>query len=239
MKKSTYILLVSTVFCWATAKKEAVFTYKNQIPTEKSNTTNPCLEKALKAIPKGYVVYDTIYGDLNNDKLEDCVLMIKATDKNNIVVDEYRGELDRNRRGIIVVFNGNTTCEVVAKNYNCFSSENEEGGAYYAPELYLEIEKGNLYIKYAHGRYGYWNYTFRYRNANFELIGYDSHQHNGPPLLHQTSINFLTYKKQERENVSENPEDEDTFTETWTTLPKRKRLLLTEIKDFDELEVEN
>ena len=62
-------------------------------------------------IPKGYVLHtyeggisagswDEIKGDLNKDGLEDVVLIIKGTDKSKIIHDEYRGELDRNRREI-------------------------------------------------------------------------------------------------------------------------------------------
>jgi hypothetical protein len=53
-------------------------------------------------LPKGYVIFENIKGDLNKDGIEDCVLIIKGTDKSKIVIDEYQGELDRNRRGIIV-----------------------------------------------------------------------------------------------------------------------------------------
>ncbi|MBL7973320.1 MAG: hypothetical protein JNJ85_00310, partial [Candidatus Kapabacteria bacterium] len=50
-------------------------------------------------IPKGYILFEPINGDLNKDGIDDCVLIIKGTDKQYIVKDEYRGELDRNRRG--------------------------------------------------------------------------------------------------------------------------------------------
>lgn len=118
-------------------------------------------------IPEGYVInkygggisaegWDEIKGDLNKDGLEDVVLIIKGTDKNKIIQDEDRGALDRNRRGIIVLLNKGNYYELASKNYNCFSSENEDGGAYFAPELNVSIEKGNLYINYGHGRYGNW-----------------------------------------------------------------------------------
>lgn len=189
-------------------------------------------------LPKGFVIFEIINGDLNKDSIEDCVLVIKGTDKNNIVTDEYRGQQDRNRRGIIVLFNRNGHYELVAKNYDCFSSENEDGGGYFAPELSIDINKGNLYALYQHGRYGYWKYTFRYNNSDFELIGYDQSDNRGPVIESETSINFLSKKIQKKVNTNENAEGGDeVFKETWTNIIVDKLIKLSEIKDFDELDM--
>jgi hypothetical protein len=56
------------------------------------NTKDP-----LDFVPKGYVVFEKIEGDLNKDGQSDTVIVVKGTDKRNVIVDEYRGELDRNR----------------------------------------------------------------------------------------------------------------------------------------------
>ena len=131
-------------------------------------------QNPIDFLPKGYVVFEKIYGDLNNDRIDDCVLIIKGTDTNQITIDEYLGRLDRNRRGIIILFNKNGHYELALKNYHCFSSENEDGGVYFPPELSFEIKNGNLSAHYAHGRYGYWKYTFRFQRSDFDLIGYDN-----------------------------------------------------------------
>jgi hypothetical protein len=190
-------------------------------------------------LPKGYIIFDKIYGDLNKDGIEDCILVIKGTDRNNIINDEYRGELDRNRRGIIVLFRINGNYELAIKNYDCFSSENEDGGAYYAPELDIEVSKGNLYVRYSHGRYGYWSYTFRFKNADFELIGYDDSSNTGPIVNSETSINYLTKKKILKENTNEDIEEggDEIFKETVARINASKLTKLSEIKDFDELDV--
>ena len=202
-------------------------------------------------VPKGYVIYkyedgissgswDEIKGDLNKDGLEDIVLIIKETDKNKIIKDEYRGELDRNRRGIIVLLNKGDFYELATKNYDCFSSENEDGGVYFAPELYVEIKKGKLYISYGHGRYGNWGYTFRYQNGDMELIGFDLYTSRGPVAQYEVSINFLTNKKLTRDNLNKDEDGDeyttDNFKETWENIKKKKLLRLSEIKDFHELE---
>ena len=90
-------------------------------------------------LPKGFVVFETINGDLNKDGIEDCILIIKGTDKNKIIVDKYIGQLDRNRRGMIILFNKNDYYELVLENQDCFSSENEDGGVYFSPDLSIKF----------------------------------------------------------------------------------------------------
>ena len=139
------------------------------------NSSCKTQEKTLMDfLPQGYVVYKTHFGDLNKDGQEDCILIIKATNKENIVVNRFDKKVDRNRRGIIVLLKKKHRYQMVVKNDNCFYSENEDGGVYYAPQLSVEIKKGDLIINYEHGRYGSWYYTFRLRNSTFELISYDS-----------------------------------------------------------------
>ncbi|MEZ4901726.1 MAG: hypothetical protein R2822_08210 [Spirosomataceae bacterium] len=189
-------------------------------------------------VPKGYVVFEKIQGDLNKDGKADCVLIIKGTDKRKIIKDQYRGLLDRNRRGIIVLFNKNGQYELAVKNDHCFSSENEDGGVYFAPELSVAIEKSNLYVQYGHGRYGDWKYTFRFQNSNFELIGYDQSENTGPITNSETSINFISKKKQTKVNTNPNAEGGDeVFKETWKKITINRLVKLAEIKDFDELDM--
>ncbi|MGM9479289.1 hypothetical protein ACS5PU_22900 [Pedobacter sp. GSP4] len=188
-------------------------------------------------LPKGYVVFEKINGDLNKDGLEDCVLVIKATNKSKIVTDEQGKKLDRNRRGIIVLLNKNKHYELAVKNYACFSSENEDGGVYFAPELSVEIKKGNLYAHYSHGRYGYWQYVFRYQNSDLALIGYDA-SNGGAVIDSEVSINFLTKKKLEKVNTNEKATGGDeVFKETSKNIKVNSMIKLGEIKDFDELDM--
>lgn len=44
-------------------------------------------------VPKGFVVFETIKGDLNKDGIQDCVIIIKGTNKSKIVRDQYKGTL--------------------------------------------------------------------------------------------------------------------------------------------------
>ena len=192
----TVLILLFTGFSSCNKTKEKTESGQvSEIPTvpevfEKDKASIEIKKKPEDFIPKGYVPFDTIKGDFNKDGLEDYILIIKGTDKSKVIQHEYRGELDRNRRGIIALLNKNNGYVLAAKNYDCFSSENEDGGVYYAPELDFEIRDGKLYINYAHGRYGYWQYTFRYQNSDFELIGYDASSNRGPIVLSDVSINF-------------------------------------------------
>ena len=182
-------------------------------------------------IPKGYAEFKKYSGDLNKDGLEDCVLIIKKTDSTNVVMNRFDKKVDRNRRGIIVLFKNANGYELADKNLECFSSENEDGGVYFAPELWIEIKDNKLYIHYGHGRYGYWKYTFRFQKSNFELIGYDSSSNRGPVTNRETSINFLTKKKLTKENTNENAEGGDEiFKENWNDIEIDNLIKLSEIR---------
>jgi hypothetical protein len=190
-------------------------------------------------VPGDQTVFDKIIGDLNRDGREDCVIITKETDEEAFVMDEYRGVLDRNRRGILIAFNKGEYYETALVKESCFSSENEDGGVYYAPELGIDIEKNNLKIHYSHGRYGWWQYIFRYRNNHFELIGYDEFNNRGPVTERIVSVNFLTKKEQTSKNTNPDAEGGDeVFDETWKDIVLPNGLVkLSEIVSFDAFDV--
>ena len=190
-------------------------------------------------IPKGYKLFEKISGDLNKDGLEDCVLIIKATRKDGFIKNSFDKVVDRNRRGIIVLFSEEKGYKVAVKNYNCFSSENEDGGVYFAPYLSIDIRNSKLFVHYAHGRYGYWEYCFRYQDSDFMLIGYEAFGSQGPTVLGKVSINFLTGVKYDDDNVNKYDDDaEEKFVRKVIKLKKEPLKKLSEIDDFDELEIE-
>ena len=188
-------------------------------------------------LPASYTLFEAIQGDLNQDGLKDVVLIVKATDPKQWVTDEYRGKLDRNRRGVIVLLNTKGHYQKVVQNLSLFSSENEDGGVYFAPELVPSIEKGLLKLHYAHGRYGYWAYQFRLEGHDMRLIGYDSSDNFGPYVNSETSVNFLTAKKLVRENLNKDPDSDPKFKETWSKVNVAPMYLST-IHDIDDLSLE-
>lgn len=190
-------------------------------------------------IPEGYVLFDTVYGDLNKDGVDDCVLIIKGTDKEKFFMDKYRGELDRNRRGLVILFKKKGNYELVLKNEDCFSSENEDGGVYYAPELEVSIKKGNLYISYLHGRYGGWLYNFRYKENDFDLIGFEqssrSLYESEWVTFDERSINFLTHKMLISKVVGVSKKGNEKHKKTWKDIKPMPIIKLSKVEDFDEL----
>lgn len=191
-------------------------------------------------IPKGFVLYQKVEGDLNGDQVVDTILIIKDTKEENVVENRFDETVDRNRRGLMIYFGKDNQQILVTKNLDCFSSENEDGGIYFPPELYFDIKDQKLYIHYGHGRYGFWRYTFRFDGQNdFDLIGYDASNNFGPIVNEEVSINFLTKKKLIRENINADAEpNEEVFKETWENIELKELIKLSEIEDFDELRVE-
>ena len=188
-------------------------------------------------LPASYTLFEAIQGDLNQDGLKDVVLIVKATDPKQWVTDEYRGKLDRNRRGVIVLLNAKGQYQKVVQNLSLFSSGNEDGGVYFAPELVPSIEKGLLKLHYAHGRYGYWAYQFRLEGRDMRLIGYDSSDNFGPYVNSETSVNFLTAKKLVRENLNKDPDSDPKFKEAWSKVNVAP-MYLSKIQDIDDLSFE-
>lgn len=188
-------------------------------------------------IPQSYTLFEAIEGDLNKDGQKDLVLIVKGTDSKQWIDDEYRGRLDRNRRGILVFLNQNGSYKKVVQNLSSFSSENEDGGVYFAPELSVEIIKNKLFLNYGHGRYGWWGYSFRLENNDMRLIGYENSSNHGPYISSETSVNLLTGKKLYRKNMNEDDEENPRFKETWSKVSLAP-IYLSKIKDFDELLVD-
>lgn len=189
-------------------------------------------------IPENYVLYQQYDADLNNDGVEDCILIIKDTKKEQVVVNRFDKTVDRNRRGILVLFKKNNKYQLIDKNVDCFYSENEDGGNYYAPQLNVETDNGDIILNYEHGRYGGWKYRFRFINANYKLIEYHGIA-GGAVTLSETSINFLTKEKVVKKNINEDDKgNNEVFKTTKTTIKIEQLIKLSEIKDFEELSFE-
>ncbi|PWV55582.1 hypothetical protein [Chitinophaga sp. S165] len=186
--------------------------------------------------PKGYRIVGRIEGDLNKDGIQDSVLVVKATAKNRLETNADGRVVDKNRRGLIVFLGMSGQFKKVLENLDCFSSENEDGGVYFAPELSVVIDRNKLYIHYTHGRYGYWKYTFRLKGSDFELIGYDASNNTGPRVDRQVSINFLTKKRLERVNTNTSAEGGDeVFEEKRSDISLEGLAKLSQIEDFESL----
>jgi hypothetical protein len=200
--------------------------------------------KLIKHIPAGYRFFEGERGDLNGDGIEDDIIIIKATDKKKIVRYDHTGILvDRNRRGILIFLSNGDNYRLALENRQCFSSESEDGGNYVSPDLVIRVqEKGNLIVHYAHGRKGWWRYTFRYRKSDFELIGYDESSSYEEETI---SVNFLTKKQLIKNCIRKDNEGgcadccSNKFKETWNDIVVKEPILLRKVVDFDELNIDN
>lgn len=202
-----------------------------QVATQSTNPEN--------LIRPDETIYETVSGDLNKDGKDDCVIITKQTKKRlTSVKNQFGDRVDRNRRGILIAFKNADDYNTVLAIPNCFLSENEDGGVYFAPELFVEVVKGNLKIHYAHGRYGFWTYLFRYQNNNFELIGYDESNNRGPVTERSVSINFLTGKMKTQRNTNPDADSgEEVFDEAWQDIEMNALVKLTDITSFEDFDI--
>lgn len=98
-----------------------------------------------------------------------------------------------------------------------------------------------MYAQFAHGRYGNWEYTFRYQNSDFVLIGYDINYRSNFVsdwvTFDAVSINFLSKKKLKKEIINVTADGKETYKETWEKFTFKKFFILSEISDFDEIDM--
>ncbi|MDA8581930.1 hypothetical protein N9K95_03655 [Schleiferiaceae bacterium] len=180
-------------------------------------------------------VTTVVTGDLNKDGIDDYVYLVKGMNPKYVVQSDLMGLVDRNRRGIVILLSNSGDYEIAVQNIGCFSSELEEPGNYYQPELDLIVEGSILKVHFAHGRYGYWRYLFRYQDDAFKLIGY-FHCHGGAIVEKEVSINFSTRKKKVRVNINENAQGGDEeYQVEWSTFKLENLINLSDIQDFDNL----
>ena len=94
---------------------------------------------------------------------------------------------------MILLSNGDKYEAVVTKR-DIFESPNEDGGAYFPPELAVEIKKSELKFFYSYGKYGYWEYVFALYGKDFKLVRYFSSDNNGPMLEYIVQMDFINHR---------------------------------------------
>ncbi|WP_196888207.1 hypothetical protein [Aureivirga sp. CE67] len=236
MKNQIYLVLL--LLC-STISYGKINNFKQNEPKKKT------LKSILPSnqIPVDFRVFEKYGGDLNGDGKIDSVFIVKRTCPEIMEANQWGQLVNRNKRGIMVFFQQNNQWISVLENLSCFLSENEDGGVYMPPMLSLDIEKNKLFVFYSHGRYGSWSYTFRFnkKKSDFDLIGYDNTSMYGPAILSSTSINFLTKKEKTRKNPNKNinPQNPNkkAFVETWRNIDVDRIIQLSEIENFDELDL--
>jgi hypothetical protein len=192
-------------------------------------------QKPEDFIPKGYELVEKIEGDLNKDKIPDYVLIVKGNKKSEIFIDDYGKTVDSNRRGIIIVLNKKGSLKMACKNMKCFSSEEYPNHV----SMSVNIKKGNLNLHFTNEINAYWDYLFKFRKNDFELIGFQNNYQSSFSSEWVTfegySINFLTKKKVTKTVIDVNSDGEEIYNDAWENIKTNPHYKLSKIKDFDEL----
>ncbi|MCW5693004.1 MAG: hypothetical protein KIT48_11635 [Pseudolabrys sp.] len=190
-------------------------------------------------VPEGWRMESQVSGDLNADRQADIVLVLRQNAPGNIVDARGRGgpeRFDTNPRILAVaVAAAGGGYDLVAENHTLIGRTTEPsqqdpldpdgvqaGG--------IEIVRGTLRVTlgYFGGAMGHRTLTFRLRNQQLLLIGYDSiHVERSRGSLDQVSINYLTRRmKRTTGTISSDAE-----TVTHSAVQSRRLLAIDEVGD--------
>lgn len=138
-------------------------------------------------IPEGYDIISTATGDLNKDKVDDYVLVLKSKLENQyenpevdtmIKVEENAAALvaELSARLLLVLFKNASGYSLAAKSGSAILCK-ECGGIFGDPFESVMIERGVLSIHHYGGSAWRWSYThkFRWQQNDFYLIGRTSY----------------------------------------------------------------
>ena len=164
------------------------------------------------SLPKQTTLYDVTKGDLNKDGIEDVAVVIQETFKDKFLPfsdgcdestkdDKWCQIVNKNRRGIVILLSNGDKYEAVVTKRDIFESPNEDGGAYYPPELVVEIKNSELKFFYSYGKYGYWEYVFVLDGKDFRLVKYLSNVNNGPVPEYIVQMDFVNHRLDKSVNL--------------------------------------
>ena len=168
---------------------------------------------AVKAsLPKQTALYDAIKGDLNKDGIEDVAVVTQETFKDKFMPfsdscdestkdDKWCQIVNKNCRGIVILLSNGDKYEAVVTKRDIFESPNEDGGAYFPPELVVEIKNSELKFFYSYGKYGYWEYVFALYGKDFRLVKYLSNVNNGPVPEYIVQMDFVNHRLDKSTNL--------------------------------------
>jgi hypothetical protein len=115
-------------------------------------------QKILKFIPKGYALIDTAMGDLNLDKLQDIILVLKTIGEDTALdATEYKRPL------LLLLGRSDKTYALASRNDNVVYCH-QCGGAFGEPYTGVEIKNGLFTVNHFGGTNDRWSneITFKY-----------------------------------------------------------------------------
>lgn len=178
-------------------------------------------------------------GDLNGDGRDDVVLVLRAVDPGNIIDMREQGgpeNYDTNPRILMVAFaNAAGGYDLAMENHTLIGRTTEPSAQ--DPLDPNGVQAGGVAIKngtlqvtlgYFGGNMGHLTYTFRFQNAGFRLIGYDSIDvERSQGTFSQVSVNYVTRRMSR--SVGKISDDGDKA--TWTKLPAKPLLTIEQVGD--------
>lgn len=152
-------------------------------------------DRATGFVPKNWTLIDHESGDLNGDGKTDLVILIRMTDRKNLVPLPYstNGEIfDTNPYMLVVAFaEPESGFRLAASNHRLFHRPDVPFSGDAPPDSNtLRIDRGSLVVFFEYLR-DHESFRFRWQDGNFALIGYDSGGASGS-CVETISINFLT-----------------------------------------------
>lgn len=159
--------------------------------------------KTIKSlIPAQWKVIDSVYGDLNNDKVEDLALIYEfyaAVKENRAYGDnttELITEIQRPRM-LAVYFKSGRNYKLVTQNNN-FILRSEEGGSMGDPLRPLVIADNVLNLAFEGGANWRWklNYSFKYQDKDWQLTKASNYSyHSGSGDMNSKKYDFINKKR--------------------------------------------
>jgi hypothetical protein len=187
-------------------------------------------------VPAGWTLEKQISGDLNGDGIADLTLLLRQNDPRNIVTHTILGEnpLDTNPRILAVVFGRAAPAGFVLALENHTLIPRREVPAVSDPleEGFVKAERGVLRVKLHYwSSAGSWGthsneFTFRYQNRRFELIGYNRSEFmRNTGESRDISMNLSTG----RMSITTTSTKDDKSKVLWRTLPRQPLFTMDEI----------
>jgi hypothetical protein len=204
-------------------------------------------QSAEGLVPQGWRLEHKAVGDLNNDGRPDLALVLRAGDPANVIDNQGLGprRFDTNPRLLIVAFAlpGGGYRRVLQNHTLMPRPDNPAMEDVLQDPNPVTIAKGTLRVSMnVFVSAGGWTtysvkHTFQLRSGQFRLIGFDrSSIARNSGNQNEISVNFLTGKaKISKGNISR-----DTMDTSWTSLPKRKLLSISQVGnglEFTPLEI--
>ena len=154
-------------------------------------------------VPRGWALDGQRSTDLNGDGRADLVFVIHGKDPKLVLSNERLGvrEMDTNPRVLVVAFaRPQGGFRRVLANGDLITRRTQSNiDDVWEPESGLTVGKGvfrvrlNLFANAGGWEAGPTQYTFRWQNGRFEMIGYDSTTiHRGSGEVSEVSINYST-----------------------------------------------